>query len=191
MPVVMPGRIDYPAFLIAHGLTGQGAEIGTWRGGYAATLLEGWPGTLHCVDPYSPDVGWVDPLTNVTQAEFDEVEQNAKERLAPWLTEGRCIIHKATSVDASTQPWAKDLDFVYIDAQHSYISALQDCKAWWPAVKSGGFLSGHDYLDGNIAGVQMGVRQAVTEFVASLNLPPDCVMTTGTESYPSWFVWKP
>lgn len=49
------------------------------------------------------------------------------------------------------------LDFVYIDASHDYESVKQDLQAWYPKLKIGGTIGGHDYEWG-------GVKQAVDEF---------------------------
>jgi hypothetical protein len=38
-----------------------------------------------------------------------------------------------------------DLDFVFIDADHSYPAVKADIAAWKPKVKVGGWLCGHDY----------------------------------------------
>jgi hypothetical protein len=38
------------------------------------------------------------------------------------------------------------LDFVYIDANHTYEGVKEDIKYWYPKVKPGGLLLGHDYL---------------------------------------------
>jgi hypothetical protein len=50
-----------------------------------------------------------------------------------------------------------NLDFVYIDGNHSYESVKQDIEDYYPKVKSGGILSGHDYVFSE-------VRKAVNEF---------------------------
>ena len=36
------------------------------------------------------------------------------------------------------------LDLVYIDASHFYTDIKADILAWWPKVKPGGYISGHD-----------------------------------------------
>jgi predicted O-methyltransferase YrrM len=36
------------------------------------------------------------------------------------------------------------LGFVFIDADHSYDSAIDDIKNWEPKVRSGGLVCGHD-----------------------------------------------
>lgn len=37
------------------------------------------------------------------------------------------------------------IDFVFIDADHSYKSVKKDILAWLPKVKKGGIIAGHDY----------------------------------------------
>ena len=49
------------------------------------------------------------------------------------------------------------LDFVYIDADHSYDGCKLDMETWFPKLKPSGQLCGHDY---NLP----GVKQAVDEF---------------------------
>ena len=50
------------------------------------------------------------------------------------------------------------LDFVFIDADHSYESVCKDIAAWKPKVRSGGMLCGHDTHFS-------GVRQALDEML--------------------------
>ena len=58
----------------------------------------------------------------------------------------------------------KSLDFVFIDADHTYESAKKDILAWLPKVKAGGILAGHDYPTWE------GVTRAVDElFKDNLN----------------------
>ncbi len=51
----------------------------------------------------------------------------------------------------------ESLDFVFIDADHSYEGVLEDIKLWHPKVKRGGTFAGHDYD-------WTGVKAAVTEY---------------------------
>ncbi len=53
-------------------------------------------------------------------------------------------IIKNTSIEGSKRFNDKSLDFVYIDANHSYKYVYDDLKAWYPKVKDNGILSGHD-----------------------------------------------
>ena len=75
-----------------------------------------------------------------------------------------------------------------IDADHSYESTLQDIEAWWPKVKSGGVMIGHDYET-----VQFpGVKRAVQTFFDPLG-PGDKVEIVGwSEDHGGfWKVRKP
>lgn len=53
-------------------------------------------------------------------------------------------------------------DLVYIDACHSFWCVMNDLQAWWPKVKKGGYIAGHDFLN-----TDYGVREAVTAFVTN------------------------
>lgn len=53
---------------------------------------------------------------------------------------------------------------VYLDANHTYEHVRADLEAWYPMVRPGGLLAGHDL---NSKGHNCGVREAVTDFVAT------------------------
>lgn len=55
-------------------------------------------------------------------------------------------------------------DFVYIDADHSTEACYTDMVNWYPKVKTGKFLVGHDYRRG------FGVVHAVNRFIEENNL---------------------
>ena len=43
----------------------------------------------------------------------------------------------------------ESLDFVFIDADHSYDIVIKDISNWYPKVKIGGVIAGHDYYNSN------------------------------------------
>jgi autotransporter strand-loop-strand O-heptosyltransferase len=51
------------------------------------------------------------------------------------------------------------LDFVFIDGDHTYEGVIADIKAWYPKVRDGGIIAGHDYM--NQSG--FGVIEAVND----------------------------
>lgn len=55
-----------------------------------------------------------------------------------------------------------EIDFLYIDGDHSYEGVKKDIKMWFPKVKSGGLIGGDDYGGGFVR-----VKQAVDEFFGS------------------------
>lgn len=50
------------------------------------------------------------------------------------------------SVDAARSQTGP-FNLVFIDGDHSYEAIKSDIAAWWPLVKDGGVLCGHDYRD--------------------------------------------
>jgi len=60
-----------------------------------------------------------------------------------------------------------DLDMVYIDGNHAYDYVKKDIELYYPKVKIGGIIGGHD-IDGNSHGVN--VQRAVYEFADKNNL---------------------
>lgn len=71
-----------------------------------------------------------------------------------------------TSLEAAQEFNDESLDFVYIDADHSYKSVVEDIQAWKQKVKRGGILSGHDY-DSHFT---PDVVKAVEEFFPEVNI---------------------
>jgi predicted O-methyltransferase YrrM len=128
--------------------TGIGAEIGVERGNFSRLILSQWSGKLMSIDM------WV----------HEEIYKEACKNL---LSEERCIMIKESSVSAAEQTLDESLDFVYIDADHSYAACREDIEAWLPKVRHGGLVAGHDYLNWTIdqgAGCDFGVKAAVDEY---------------------------
>lgn len=126
---------------------GKGVEVGTFKGEFSKDVLEVWGGTLFMVDVWSPLGGEYNDLSNHGNYEqgliYGEVIKNTRGY------ENRSVMVRASSELASTMFADESLDFVYIDANHAYDFVVQDIKLWYPKVKKGGYLCGHDYIDMN------------------------------------------
>jgi len=55
----------------------------------------------------------------------------------------------------------KSLDWLYVDAGHTYMECHEDLCLWFPKVKPGGIVAGHDYLEE----LHIGVIGAVHDFM--------------------------
>eukprot|EP00928_Gymnodinium_smaydae_P084061 TRINITY_DN672_c2_g1_i1.p1 TRINITY_DN672_c2_g1~~TRINITY_DN672_c2_g1_i1.p1 ORF type:complete len:553 (-),score=101.76 TRINITY_DN672_c2_g1_i1:13-1671(-) len=55
------------------------------------------------------------------------------------------FFHRTSSVGASEAFPDGSLDVVYIDADHKWWSVVQDLAAWWPKLRRGGVMLGHDF----------------------------------------------
>jgi hypothetical protein len=65
-------------------------------------------------------------------------------RLKPF--ESVIDVKRMTTVEASRTVPDESLDYVYVDARHDYCATYEDIDTWWPKLKPGGILAGHDYL---------------------------------------------
>lgn len=187
-----------PLVLNALGLKGVGAEIGVKEGKFSERILRLWEGgALYSVDPWR-EFGandYVD-VSNVPQPQQDELYLETIRRLLPF--QRRSVIWRLTSKEAAEILPDDSLDFCYIDADHSYRGVSQDIRLWYPKLKKGGVLAGHDYVpDGVYRFGDFGVQRAVNEFVRESNLDVlissegECVVNDrGEFGFPSWVVLK-
>jgi predicted O-methyltransferase YrrM len=70
-------------------------------------------------------------------------------------------VHRCFSVEAAAAFADQSVDFVFIDATHTLEDVSQDIASWWPKVKAGGLIAGHDYP--NFPGVSAPVNAFVAE----------------------------
>lgn len=186
-------RDQIPELLNRRGLVATGIEIGVKRAGYSEFVLAHWRGQLLIsVDPWSeaPSDEYRD-RANVAQAEQERYYRTARTRLARFG--GRSEIWRTTSVEAAARVADASLDFVYIDARHDRESVLEDIAAWYPKVRPGGIVAGHDYVDGDLPQGHFEVASAVDAYFGERGLP--VYVTRGgpstVEIYPSWIVAVP
>lgn len=171
--------------------TGQnkaiGAEIGVEKGRFSDEILNN-PGIAKL---YSIDV-WSDLEGNFCEDIYRQAEQNLKKH------KNRSVMIKGDSVSVSKTIKDESLDFVYIDANHSYEAVSEDLASWIKKVVIGGILSGHDYKQRGGAHTKYrltskmnnnghcGVKKAVNDFVANNGY----TLFTTKDRPPSWFFVK-
>lgn len=182
-------REELPLLLNSLGLTGTGVEVGVRKGQFSEHILERWEGEkLISVDPWwaQPPDAYVD-VSNVSQDEQDGNHAETCWRLARFGL--RSEVWRRTGAEAVQALLAGSLDFVYLDARHDAQSVRDDLASWWPLVRAGGAIAGHDYLDGKLPEGVFGVRTAVDAFFGGLGLPVH--VTTDDAPWPSWLAIKP
>ena len=70
-----------------------------------------------------------------------------------------------------------------------YQGALDDMIDYWPKLKPGGVMAGHDYMQVIIEGDTIfGVKQAADRFAQAVNVP--LYVTDGDGDYPSFYFIK-
>ena len=161
-----------------------GVEIGTAIGTNASTLSNHIPALkLYCVDAWK----LYDGMHDFKDAgKMYEYEIAAAARLNPLPD---VIIVKKFSMDAVKKFDDESLDFVYIDANHELPYVTEDIFYWAKKVKSGGIVSGHDYLDEQRPDGFVQVKEAVHAYTEAFNISPWFVVDECSRDRAGSFLW--
>lgn len=162
--------------------TGRFVEIGTWKGQSSAFLAveiinSGKQITLDCIDNFtgSPiEPGQMYDPVNQEGKLYDAFVYNMRP------VEGHYTAIRGDSAGSASLYDDETLDFVFIDASHDYDSFRADLWAWFPKVKRGGLIGGHDY-----ASPYPGIIKAVDEHLANETVqmfPSTCWYCTKTHA---------
>ncbi len=132
-----------------------GAEIGVLNGENAFSILT----TLNMKRIYLIDLYMVhDEYLEIKAPVFSTIRARSLKLLKAYTDKIIWIVKKsADAVDDVSDA----LDFIYIDGNHSYKNCLQDLRNYWPKIKKGGVIGGHDYYNMNKA---REVKKAVDQF---------------------------
>lgn len=106
---------------------------------------------LYLIDPYETSV-----FKFMGYKHIDSEYKKAQKRVKKWK-------HIVTFVkDYSENAVSKipdHLDFIYIDGNHTYEAVKKDIELYYPKVKKGGVIGGHDFVAS-----EQGVVRAAIEF---------------------------
>lgn len=138
-------REDLGNILHTEGFT-SGVEVGVQQGGFANALLRRWRRckSYTLVDLWAPQKDYKDG------ANVDQQAQDHAMGRAIANTEGfrhtKVELCRNFSVVCAKSFEDASLDFVYLDARHDYKGVLHDLNAYWPKLRRGGIMAGHDYI---------------------------------------------
>lgn len=164
----------YSHFVFDHGNGAKFVEVGCWLGASTSYLATEIKNRQKQIEFYAVDtwLGSNEPIQNKTienlggpEALFYQFNENIRNAGVSHLVKPM----RMTSVQASQKFEDESLDVVFIDACHRYPDVLEDIKSWYPKIKKGGKIAGHDYLVGNKIS-EGGVIRAVNEFFKGKNL---------------------
>jgi predicted O-methyltransferase YrrM len=160
-------------------------EVGCKEGRTTGHILANVPDSrVIAIDPWITQEATKDP-TKETYADWDFSKIEAEF----WANVGehtdRCTMLRRTSEQAADlglfDPddilYTDPIDLIFIDALHDYEHVKQDIALWWPKVRIGGILAGHDFNH-----KWPGCERAVAESfdLMQVGVAPDSV----------WFVMK-
>lgn len=151
-------RHDLGGLLRARNLTGHGVELGVRDGRFTATLLRGWrqADSFVQVDAWRPlgEAAGTDDAGDSAQRASRETHSKHKQRARAVLDAAVVMGYAARGEQCANRTedcadsYPNDyFDFVYVDASHDRIDVLMDLHLWWPKVKRGGVMAGHDYTE--------------------------------------------
>ena len=126
-------------FIFATQARGKMVEIGCWFGRTTTVLLAGSENDLklYCVDTFRGSDEHQEELKGYYYR--GDFEKNVSQFF------GRYEIREGFSHEISTQFEDRWFDYIWIDASHDYFNVKRDIESWFPKLKSGGLMLGHDY----------------------------------------------
>lgn len=156
------------AILKRVGRNARGVEVGVFRGVLSQYLLRKGVARLFMVDTWAPAEEQPEHYRETKDycAGLTVAECGANEALARAVAArsgGKAVVLKLPSVVAAAQINDGSMDFVFLDADHSYEGVRDDIAAWLPKVRKGGWIGGHDYANDMPEYDFSGVKRAVDE----------------------------
>jgi len=160
-------------------------EVGSWKGRSSSAMVveiinSGKNIQFDCVDTWlgAPEHREGSTIAGGVFVDADVVKGQLFEVFSANMkpVEGHYKAVRMESVAAAAMYADNSLDFVFIDADHTYESITSDIQSWLPKVKIGGIISGHDYN-------HPPVKQAVHELLNVFGV-------NNTEGAPWWSVKK-
>lgn len=136
-----------------------GVELGVAAGRHSEYILENTcVEKLWSIDRWQHVDGY-DDLMNLSQNDHDDLYAYACMKLSRFGDRSEVI--RSDTVIASSLFSDRYLDFVYVDADHSYEGCKRDLLAWIPKIKEGGFITGHDL---NWESVSRAISEVLPKF---------------------------
>lgn len=138
-----------------------GAEVGVLSGSYSAELCKQNPNLkLYCIDSW-----------DLNPSRYIGFRERKYQQAVQTLENYNCELIKAFSMDAVRRFEPESLDFVYIDANHSFDAVMCDIIEWARRVKKGGIVSGDDYVHSG-GGVKTAVDTYTNYYSKELHILP-------------------
>lgn len=130
-------REELPEFFKELGFK-VGAEIGVYKGQFTEKFCQKGL-KMSAIDNWQVYLGGAE--NHQAQERQDVLYKKTMTRLSNY----DCTVIRKNSLDALSDFEPGSLDFVYLDADHSFRGIADDIYEWYRKVRSGGIISGHDY----------------------------------------------
>ena len=117
-------------------------EIGSWKGGSTAIMAFAYnpDGVIYCVDTWGGSPGeWNVEVVQKYDVAYMFLRNMALMRLLDRVRMIKCTSHKASTLFPDNT-----FDLIFIDGDHRYEGVKQDLDDFYPKLKIGGIICGHD-----------------------------------------------
>jgi hypothetical protein len=173
---------------------GIGAEIGVAEGCFSEQLIKVCqPRFLYLIDTWkhnpAPEVQ--SDAANVSQKVQDARFRNVLQRFGHrGVDNTRVLIIRADSVTAARLFDFDFFDWIHIDGDHT--RAGEDAEAYWPKMKRGAWMTGHDFT---MAPPHITVRDTIKAFAyrhqVQIHVAGSASQDVYERNYPTWVIQKP
>lgn len=124
----------------------KGAELGVKEGRFTSNLMMNVPGlSMIAVDLWEAQPGNDAKECGETYENWPNQRYYEDFSQAMKIYGDRVSIHRMFTHEAAKLVDDESLDFVFIDADHSYEGVSRDIADWTPKVRKGGAVIGHDW----------------------------------------------
>ena len=120
------------------------AEVGVYRGDFAAEVLRRCDGlaTYYMIDPWRHLNDWNKPANHENDV-LEELFQETKAKTD--FAAAKRVILRGKTTEVIEQIADGELDFAYVDADHTLKGITIDLIRVYPKVRAGGFVGGDDF----------------------------------------------
>ena len=167
-----------------HGENLIGLELGVFRAESFLTILQNCPNVkkLYGVDNWEPYTDWMNPegdgpLNSTSPAQMETHEWIAKHHIKWSGEQHRSELWKGNTDTLHEDCDDETFDFIFFDAWLNYEQVKRELNDWYPKIKKGGLIIGHDY---NAEPVNVGVAEF--RDINDIN--------SHMATYDSMFTWK-
>ena len=199
----------------------RAAEVGVFKGEFAAHNLRTWSGEYHAIDMWAhrndgklkDGAGYEDKNEN-----DDKQEQTYRLAMGNINASGgaeRVTVVRDSSERAARRYPDEHFDWIYVDTLHTASAVKQELRRWWPKLRTGGLFSGDDYADhldtpflstsrawpvylrrdksaaSIIPNYKWGVMRATQAFAREVGAPLHATWLQDCYFFPAWWMVKP
>ena len=192
-------RMDLPTLLNNQKGLHRGIELGVQSGKFSYWTLTQWTNCTeyHLVDLWGHQENYED-VANVDQVKQEKLYQDTLRDLREYKEK----LHVCRNYTSECVKRYDDeyFDYIYVDARHDFKGVWEDLVAYWPKLKVGGIMAGHDYVtnddgplpnqdwsknyDGTVDETGTVVKGAVGKFAESV-----CRQVTVSYRESGWNTW--